>query len=158
MWVIPSNLNAENIPYESSVCPSDRKWKPLRSKAVDPTAFICVFKKNACLSPYQVPHTSKQIKKGIWLERSTQTQFENLWRTPLASCEIKRGTYLYKQKLCEIERKGSQISLTGQVVTYTTSPYVDYLNVRWVECLMGLPIGWANTNIKTMYELFLTHS
>ena len=119
MWVIPSNLNAENIPYESSVCPSDRKWKPLRS---------------------------------------TQTQFENLWRTPLASCEIKRGTYLYKQKLCEIERKGSQISLTGQVVTYTTSPYVDYLNVRWVECLMGLPIGWANTNIKTMYELFLTHS
>jgi hypothetical protein len=62
------------------------------------------------------------------------------WATPYARTKDHQGGSLehYQSRLA----KGRQIDLHGQI-TMINEAYTGKLNPRWVETLMGLPVGWV---------------
>jgi hypothetical protein len=64
------------------------------------------------------------------------------WGTPRA-CEWKGGNMTTQ---AAIDREVAHNNLVGQVAT---SPNPGKLNPRWVETLMGLPVGWVMPSCKS---------
>jgi hypothetical protein len=77
----------------------------------------------------------QQTEKGVNLHKPIQTQVlhevEKQWATPRVGGEEKAETRL---------ARGKDIGLHGQVGAMNNTAK---LNPRWVETLMGLPIGWV---------------
>jgi len=152
MWIVPNTLNAEIIPYSQK----ERAYpfRQIQAKFVDASEFTLIVKRTSALNQHksflkaQAPkHRDSILKRSKFAENDCI-----LWRTPLAALEITRGSYRDKSKLLSVEAS-RQHSLTGQVMRFTHSQSVDYLNPRWIESLMGLPIGWAMRHICVLYSL-----
>lgn len=63
------------------------------------------------------------------------------WATPTAAQEIRESGQSYQAVIRRVKLK-KQIGLQGSI-TLDNQKFVGNLNPRWVEMLMGLPIGWT---------------
>jgi len=72
------------------------------------------------------------------------------WGTPRA-CEWKGGNMTTQ---AAIDREVAHNNLVGQVAT---SPNAGKLNPRWVETLMGLPVGWVMPSCASPVTIALTN-
>ena len=82
-------------------------------------------------------------------------QQELQWATPLAGGKnhLSSSPKYYKSR---IEKK-KQVNLNGQVVLMHQIPLAK-LNPRWVEALMGLPIGWTMPSCVNPWTIVQTSS
>ena len=64
---------------------------------------------------------------------------ESRWATPYTGTKDHEGKLKHYQRRLKI---GRQLSLHGQI-TIQANEYKGRLNPRWVETLMGLPVGWV---------------
>lgn len=64
---------------------------------------------------------------------------ESPWATPYTGTKDHEGKLKHYQRRLKI---GRQLSLHGQI-TIQANEYKGRLNPRWVETLMGLPVGWV---------------
>ena len=91
----------------------------------------------------------QQTEKGVNLHKPIQTQVlhevEKQWATPRLGGEEKAETRL---------ARGKDIGLHGQVGAMTNSAK---LNPRWVETLMGLPVGWTMPSCAYPVTIALTN-
>ena len=91
----------------------------------------------------------QQTEKGVNLHKPIQTQVlhevEKQWATPRLGGEEKAETRL---------ARGKDIGLHGQVGAMTNSAK---LNPRWVETLMGLPVGWTMPSCASPVTIALTN-
>ena len=71
---------------------------------------------------------------------------KTLWPTPTVSMENKEAGQSYESLQRRIRLK-KQIGIQG-VITLDNGEYTGRLNPRWVESLMGLPIGWCMITFK----------
>lgn len=86
--------------------------------------------------PNQVQPTQPQEAQSSTSGNRQELQ----WATPYAGTKDHQGGSLehYQSRLA----KGRQIDLHGQI-TMINEAYTGKLNPRWVETLMGLPVGWT---------------
>lgn len=98
-------------------------------------------------------------KEG-WSNTGGNHQESHNWATPNAGTKNHEGSLEHYQRRVEI---GKQISLHGQVLLNAQNR--GKLNPRWVETLMGLPIGWTMPSCtnpliieQTNYECLETES
>ena len=73
------------------------------------------------------------------------------WATP-RDCEWKGGNMTTQ---AAIDREVAHNNLVGQVVA---RPNAGKLNSRWVETLMGLPVGWTMPSCQSPVTIALTNS
>ena len=95
-------------------------------------------------TPNSRDYKGPQTKDGSRLARGYGDQLPDhvalAWATPYTGTKDHQGGSLehYQNRLA----KGRQIDLHGQI-TLTDKAYTGKLNPRWVETLMGLPVGWT---------------
>ena len=72
------------------------------------------------------------------------------WATPYAGTKDHEAGSLesYQRRV----RIGKQVSLHGQI-TIQANEYRGKLNPRWVETLMGLPVGWVMPSCATPWTI-----
>lgn len=83
----------------------------------------------------QVTHGPHQEAQGSTLGSPQESR----WATPYAGKKDHEGKLKHYQRRLKI---GRQLSLHGQI-TIQANEYKGRLNPRWVEALMGLPVGWV---------------
>lgn len=90
-------------------------------------------------------HQTNTLTDGLHTntESSTNGSPPELWRTP---CARDWAGYPSAEKTAERKAKGMPISLPNQAHQGT---YKGQLNPRWMETLMGLPVGWTLISYTT---------
>ena len=69
-----------------------------------------------------------------------------MWATPTVYTENKESGQSYESLQRRVKLK-KQIGIQG-MITLDNGEYIGRLNPRWVETLMGLPVGWCMVTCK----------
>ena len=86
-----------------------------------------------------------KLKRAEYKKRNTQPK-KPMWPTPTVHTENKEAGQGYESLKRRVSIK-KQIGIQG-VITLDNGEYIGRLNPRWVETLMGLPVGWCMVTCK----------
>lgn len=92
---------------------------------------------------YRIDGSYKSMTLDLQVYAQMNVQAKRAWSTPIAGVKNHESSNIdyYKSR----REKNKQIGLQGEVILSQTlqSTFKGRLNPRWVEALMGLPIGWV---------------
>jgi len=184
MWILPQNLNcslrksphiANNATYDDlsknlyfrADLRKPHVWKSKLQRSsilhiLNTRAYVNLqirVNKTLCLSKVEMQSSLRSLHFS-----SCSIKDWELWRSQQrisaktrCSKIIENGQRTLDLSLTNPLRNGAKNTLVRQ--TYSSESYKGLVNPRWVECLMGLPIGWVQLSNKPFaLETPLEHS
>lgn len=146
MWVIPKNLKSEHLPLEIKESGNlFEKSLMFRSKASSSRYWVLRFKKE----------TYKNLKDNFYLQNPPSIEEIKPYFKKEESRQISKSDLdfdLLREKMKKRFRDIEVLQINGsKIEEEITSPY-GFLNPRWVETLMGLPVGWTKPDSNFVYK------